>query len=226
MKTLFIVLFTSLAVGCASGGQLLDTTTGQVAEGNIFSFRDTVVKVNPDFNFIQINDKDKIPGNDIDTGFPDIYRTENIYLFFALDDYNKVIKAAMINLVQLSDSQIRWDQRVDLLKDVQAIQKGKENIDGKEHWYWVSKCLALSEKVYFALEDEGFRLGSFRCWLTKSYATFIGIDSGTFLTITYMEGLNNCHGLDHTGQYVGSYWGKKIAEFCERLSENIQISHN
>lgn len=224
MKKLFII-FVLLVLGCAPNGHILETTAGQVSEGNTFSFRDTVVKINSDFKFLQIKDKHKIPGSEIDTAFPDIYQIQNLYFFFGLDEYNKVIKAAMINLVSLSDSQIRWDHRVDLLKDMQAIQKGTEDIDGKEYWYWVSKSFALSEKVYFALEDEGFRVKSFSCWLTKSHGTFVGIDSGTFLTITYMEGLNNCHGLDPTGQYVGSYWGKKIDEFSDRYFENVKITH-
>ena len=77
MKTLFISLFAAVAFGCASGGQLLDTTAGQVLAGDTFSFRDTVINVNPDFKFVQIKDKIKMPGNEIDTGLPDVYQVRN-----------------------------------------------------------------------------------------------------------------------------------------------------
>lgn len=79
MKTIFIILSVALMLGCASDGQLLNTAAGQVAEGNTFSFRDTVIKVNPDFKFLQITEKHEIPGDEIDTGVPDVYQIENLY---------------------------------------------------------------------------------------------------------------------------------------------------
>jgi hypothetical protein len=225
MKTLFIVLFTVLTVGCASGGQFLNTTAGQVAEGNIFSFRDTVINVNPDFKLLKIKDKIKRPGNEIDTGLPDVYQVENIYLFFGVDDHNRVENAAMIKLISLSDNHIRWDHRVDLFRDLKAIQKGKEKIDGTEYRYFIIKILALPEKLFFTLEDEGYRIKDFKCGLSKSYWKVSGNDGGVVFMITYLEGQHYCYGLENGSQKLSTYWQKTIAEFCERLSENIQISH-
>jgi len=225
MKTLFIILFTVIVLGCASGGRLFNTTAGQVSEGNMFSFRDTVINVNPDFKFVQIKDKIKRPGNEIDTGLPDVYQVENIYLFFGVDDQNRVVNAVTISLISLSDNHIRWDHRVDLFRDVKAIQKGKEKIDGIEYRYFTIKLLAVPEKVFFALEDEGYRIKDFKCGLTKSYWKVSGNDGSVIFMITYLEGLPYCYGLENGSQKLSTYWKNTIAEFSEKLSENLQISH-
>ena len=225
MKDPFIILLSILVIGCAGGVNLTQPNAGTVSEGNTFSFRDTVIKVNPDFEFLQIKKKREIPGDEIESGFPGINQIENLYLFIGLDDYNKVTKAAMISLVSFSNSQMRWNHRVDIFKDVKAIQKGKEKIEGKKYWYSIYKLLAVSEKMFFALEDEGYRVRSFACWLTKSYGKVLGNDAGVVLFITYLEGLNNCYGLNNGSQNLSSYWEKSISEFSERLYGNLKITH-
>jgi hypothetical protein len=184
MKDLLIILLSILVIGCAGGADLFQPDAGQVSEGNTFSFRDTVIKINPDFKLLQIKEKHKIPGGEIDTGFPDINQIENLYLFFGVDDYNKVTRAAMINLFSFANNQIRWNHRVDIFKEVKAIQKGKEKIDDKDYWYTINKLLVVSEKIFFALEDEGYQVRSFACWLTKSYGKVVGNDAGVVLFIS------------------------------------------
>lgn len=225
MKDFFIISISILVIGCAGGVDLFQADAGQVSEGNNFSFRDTVVKVNRDFKFLHIEEKHKIPGSEIDTAMVDVYQVSNHYLFLGVDRYNKVSKAAMITLISLSNHQIQWNHRVDLFKGVKAIQKGKEKIAGKEYWSLTYKSFALSEKVYFTLEDEGYRVNNFGCWLVKSYWKVLGHDAGVVLMITYLEGLNNCYGLDNGGPDLGPYWEKAIAEFSERVCENVKITH-
>ena len=140
--------------------------------------------VNPDFKFLQIEEKYEIPGETVDTGFADTYQLDRRYIFFGLDGCNRVTRAAVVSLVSFSNNQLHLDHRVDLFKNVIAIQKGKETIDGKQYWFFINKLLAVPEKVFFALEDEGYRIANFKCGITKSYWKVIGNDARVFLMIT------------------------------------------
>jgi hypothetical protein len=221
MKTLPAIIC-SMLLCCCSGLHSNSVAPVGSVKGNIFSYRDTVVKVNPDFKTLYVSDKFKVP----DTEDIRLHGMRaDTYVFFGVNSMNRVEKAAVIDVFTFTEPYFRWDHRGNLLDGIKALEKGIEVLDGKNYWCWTANIKAIPEKLLFAAEEEGYQIANFRCGMERGVARLVGKDASALLTIRYLEGLLDCSGLNPLVPEAKSQLKNLIDDIKGQFGDNVYISH-